>query len=211
MRSTNMRTFKLSGFLNELCFQKLYTIYIFSLFSFCSHRISAQYYLAKKRSSECLQDASVSPFKSRDLYMVERSKDVLNLLILTSALDDPDNVWSYCPSVPAAFILFVLFGLSALLHIYQAIKYRKGFAWVIIMGATWETLSFATRILSAHSPTKKGIYDGSFLLLIISPLLINAFDYMLLGRMVTFFLPDNKLGGIKGSIMGVIFVGCDTM
>jgi hypothetical protein len=80
------------------------------------------------------------------------------------------------------------------------------------MGGLWETLSFASRVISAHKPTTKGIYDASFLLLIISPLLINAFDYMLLGRMVTFFLgSDTKIGGIRGSKMGVIFVCFDIM
>lgn len=79
------------------------------------------------------------------------------------------------------------------------------------MGGLWETLSFISRIISAQEPTKKGVYDASFLLLIISPLLINAFDYMLLGRMVTFYLPDDKLAGIKGSKMGVIFVCFDIM
>jgi hypothetical protein len=91
-------------------------------------------------------------------------------------------------------------------HIYQAFRYRKGFCWVIIMGALWETLSFASR-----NPTKKTICDVSFLLLILAPLLINAFDYMLLGRMVQFFLGPTKLFGIGGSKMGVIFVCCDTM
>ncbi|KAH6716323.1 RTA1 like protein-domain-containing protein, partial [Leptodontidium sp. MPI-SDFR-AT-0119] len=125
--------------------------------------------------------------------------------------DDPANQWKYCPSVPAAFILFVLFACTTLFHIFQAFRYRKAFCWVLIMGGLWETLSFASRIASAHSPSKKGIYDASFLLLIISPLLINAFDYMLLGRMVTFYLPDDKLAGIRGSKMGVIFVCFDIM
>jgi hypothetical protein len=74
----------------------------------------------------------------------------------------------------------------------------------------WETLSFASRVFSTHKPTSKGIYDASFLLLIISPLLINAFDYMFLGRMVRFFLgPDTKVGGIRGSKVGMIFVFFD--
>ncbi|KAL2065415.1 hypothetical protein VTL71DRAFT_3085 [Oculimacula yallundae] len=124
-------------------------------------------------------------------------------------IDDPANQWKYCPSVPAAFILFVLFACSTMFHIYQAFRYKKAFCWVLIMGGLWEKLSFASRIASAHNPTKKGIYDASFLLLIISPLLINAFDYMLLGRMVTFYLPDDKLAGIRGSKMGVIFVCFD--
>lgn len=79
------------------------------------------------------------------------------------------------------------------------------------MGGLWETSSFALRVVSARNETHKGSYDGSFLLLIISPLLINAFDYMLLGRMVTFCLPENQLFGIRGSMMGVIFVCCDTL
>ncbi len=40
---------------------------------------------------------------------------------------------------------------------------------------------------------------------------VNAFDYMLLGRMVTCYLDDDKLAGIKGSKMGVIFVCFDIM
>jgi hypothetical protein len=158
-------------------------------------------------SLKCSQNASVSlscPFSLLPISCFVTHSEI-------SAVDDKDNVWSYCPSVPAAIVLFALFGCTTVVHLIQAIKYRKAFCWVIIMGGLWETLSFISRVLSAHEPTKQGIYDASFLLLIISPLLINAFDYMLLGRMVTFHLPDNKLAGIKGSMMGVIFVCCDIM
>jgi hypothetical protein len=94
----------------------------------------------------------------------------------------------------------------------QDIKHRRGFCFVIIMGGLWETLSFAFRVISVHKPTTKGIYDASFLLLIISPLLINAFDYMLLGGMVAYFLgSDTKVSGIRGSKMGAIFVCFDIM
>ncbi|KAH8648893.1 RTA1-domain-containing protein, partial [Tricladium varicosporioides] len=117
----------------------------------------------------------------------------------------------YCPSVPAAIAFFALFMVSTLCHLFQAVKWRKSFCWVLIMGGIWETFSFALRITSAHDPTKKAIYDISFLLLIISPLLINAFDYVLLGRMVTFFLGDVKLVGIRGSKMGIIFVCFDVV
>lgn len=93
-----------------------------------------------------------------------------------TALTDPSNQWKYCPSVPASLILFALFALSTLTHIYQAFRYRKAFCWVLIMGGLWETLSFASRIVSAHRPTEKGVYDASFLLLIISPLLSKFLD-----------------------------------
>lgn len=141
-------------------------------------------------------------------YPPRKVQAFTNLLI---ARDDPQNVWDYCPSVPAAIIFFILFGATMIVHLWQAVKYRKAFCWVLIMGGLWETLSFISRVLSAHEPTKKGIHDASFLLLIISPLLINAFDYMLLGRMITFYLPDDKVAGIRGSKMGIIFVCFDIM
>jgi hypothetical protein len=127
-------------------------------------------------------------------------------------LDDEDNKWDYCPSVPTALALFALFGLSTLVHFFQACRFRKGFCWVLIMGGLWETLSFAARLYSMHKPTESGPYDASFLLLIISPILINAFDYMVLGRMINFFLPQGtKVAGIKGSWVGKIFVCCDIL
>ena len=79
------------------------------------------------------------------------------------------------------------------------------------MGGLWETWSFALRVTSARNPTHKGSYDGSFLLLIISSLLTNAFDYMPLGRMVQFSLSENRVLGLKGPMMGVPFVCCDIL
>lgn len=124
-------------------------------------------------------------------------------------LDDPANLWKYCPSLAAALVFFILFGGSTLFHIFQAIKFRKTFCWVLIMGGIWETLAYITRFISAQNPTKSGTYDLNFILILLAPLWINAFDYMLLGRMVWFFLPEKKLFGIKASMMGVMFVCLD--
>jgi hypothetical protein len=128
-----------------------------------------------------------------------------------AALDDPSNQWKYCPSVPAAIIFFVLFGVTTLFHIYQAFKHRKAFCWVIIMGGLWETCSYAFRILSARNPTHKASYDASFLLVLLAPVSVNAFDYMVLGRLLTSFLHGKTVLRIKGSIMGKLFVCFDIM
>jgi RTA1 like protein len=124
---------------------------------------------------------------------------------------DKDNQWKYCPNVPVAVVFFVLFLLITLFHVYQAIRWRKLFALVIILGALMETLSFASRVASAHKPTEKGIYDASFLLLILAPLSVNAFDYMVLGRMTRMFIGDQKLLKIRAGCMGKLFVGFDIM
>ena len=126
-------------------------------------------------------------------------------------LTDPSNQWSYCPSIPAAIIFALLFCITLLIHTYQAIRHRKAFCWVIIVGALSETCAFALRILSARKPTHKASYDASFLLILLAPLAINAFDYMILGRLTQAFLSENKIFGIRGSWMGKMFVGFDIM
>jgi hypothetical protein len=105
----------------------------------------------------------------------------------SKALDAP-NQWSYCPSIPAAIAMFALFGLTTLCHIFQAFRHRKAFCIGIIMGELWGTLSFAARVISARNPTQKSTYEASFLLVLLAPLFINAFDYMLLGRLMQLFL-----------------------
>lgn len=79
------------------------------------------------------------------------------------------------------------------------------------MGAIWETLSFIIRNLSIQNPTSQGIYTPSFILFLLAPLWINAFDYMLLGRMVYHFLPNQKLFGIRAQRMAVYFVVLDIL
>jgi hypothetical protein len=135
---------------------------------------------------------------------------VVNQLIsIVSALNDPLNHWKYCPSWPAAILFTILFGLTSTLHIYQAWHYKKTFCWVLIMGALWEFISAATRIVSIDDPHNKSISQTTFVFLVLAPLWINGFDYMVLGRMVYFYLPDKQLAGIRGRRLAVYFVSAD--
>jgi hypothetical protein len=77
------------------------------------------------------------------------------------------------------------------------------------MGAIWETASFVIRIISIQYPTSQGAYDPSFILFLLAPLWINAFDYMLLGRMVYHYLPNKRLFGIRAERMTMCFVLLD--
>lgn len=77
------------------------------------------------------------------------------------------------------------------------------------MGAIWETASFVIRIISIQNPTSQGAYDPSFILFLLAPLWINAFDYMLLGRMVYHYLPNKRLFGIRAERMTMCFVLLD--
>jgi RTA1 like protein len=125
------------------------------------------------------------------------------------ALDDSLHHWKYCPSWPAAIVFTTLFGLTTIAHIYQAWHYKKTFCWILIMGALWEFISAITRIRSIQDPHSKSIWQTSFVFLVLAPLWINAFDYMVLGRMIFYYLPDKQLAGIKGRKLAVYFVSAD--
>ncbi|KIW65936.1 hypothetical protein PV04_08149 [Phialophora macrospora] len=112
--------------------------------------------------------------------------------IVCHAGTGPDDVWVYCPSFGAAIAFAVLFGLTTCTHIIQAIMYRKPFAMVLIMGGLWELGGYVARILSIENQLSSGIYTAQLLLILLAPLWINAYIYMLLGRMIHFFLPKGE-------------------
>jgi len=122
---------------------------------------------------------------------------------------DPNNQWSYCPSEVVALIFAILFLAVTLAHAAQFLRPSQPFCLVIITGALWETAAFAFRILSARHPTQKASYDASFLLVLLAPICINAFDYMIISRLVKVFLSNDRVLGLKGSILGKLFVCFD--
>ncbi|KAH8687354.1 RTA1 like protein-domain-containing protein [Tricladium varicosporioides] len=124
-------------------------------------------------------------------------------------ITDKDNLWSFCPNVPAAILFAVLFALTSGAHIFQAHHYKTPFCWAIIMGALWEMISFVIRVPSIYNPTSLGLYNPWFLLFLLAPLWINAFCYMLLGRMVFQYLPDRKLYKLRAQRMALCFVVLD--
>jgi hypothetical protein len=124
-------------------------------------------------------------------------------------LTDKTNVWSFCANVGPAYLFAVLFALTTCFHIYQAIITRKAYSTVIIFSAFVQTVTFVLRIISIMHPTLSWPYIGWFVLILIAPLLTNAFVYMIMGRMVYNFLPDKKLLGIKAWRFGMFFVLLD--
>ena len=122
---------------------------------------------------------------------------------------DPDTIWLYCPSYNAAIVFTVLFGLTTCVHSIQAYIYRKPFAIVLIMGTVWETAGYAMRILSVREQLNSGIFTSQQLLILLAPLWINAFVYMVLGRMIHFYLEPDRVLGIKARSVTTMFVCFD--
>ena len=126
------------------------------------------------------------------------------------AKDDPDSVWPpFCPNLGAAYFLAVLFGLTLVAHIVQAIIHRKVYSWVVCMSALWQLLAFIFRILSINNVTAIGYYTPWFVLILLAPIWINAYVYMVLGRMVYNYTNNATIFGIKAWRCGLYFVLLD--
>lgn len=122
---------------------------------------------------------------------------------------DPDVNWPFCPSVIPAALFAALFGALTFFHLFQAIKYKKVYCWVIVFAALWQTAAYSIREYSVYNQKNSTVYSIWFILILTGPLWINAFIYMIVARMVWNFLPNRKLGGIKAWRFGTIFVLLD--
>ncbi|EWC43438.1 hypothetical protein DRE_07579 [Drechslerella stenobrocha 248] len=123
---------------------------------------------------------------------------------------DSTSTFLYCPSFPAAALFAVLFGLSTITHIVQAFCYGKlRLSWVIILGSAWETIAFGLRTAATQKPLSDGLGIPSVILIYLAPLLVNAFAYMVLGRMVWYYLVAKRVCRIGATRLTVIFVWLD--
>ncbi|KAF8194801.1 RTA1 like protein-domain-containing protein [Mycena galopus ATCC 62051] len=120
-------------------------------------------------------------------------------------------LYDFYPSFAAAVLFSILFGVVMALHIAQAVKNKTTFCWVIIMACFWEFSSFMTRAISTKHQQSAGLALVSQILVLIAPLWVNAFDYIVLGRMIHFFLPSHSILGISGSLLGIFFVMLDVV
>ncbi|KAL4956600.1 RTA1 like protein-domain-containing protein [Aspergillus filifer] len=118
-------------------------------------------------------------------------------------------MYSYYPSFGAAIAFSVLFGILITIHFVQAALHRASFAWVILMSATWEFGGFVTRTLSTRHQQSDSLATVSQILILLAPLWVNAFDYMVLARMIHFFMPERRIGIIKPAHLTNLFVLLD--
>ncbi|EFQ99635.1 RTA1 domain-containing protein [Nannizzia gypsea CBS 118893] len=126
-------------------------------------------------------------------------------------IHDEDVVWQYCPTLAPAIVFAVLFSLTTGAHIIQAFVFRKPFSWVLLVGAVWEAIAYALRAAGTTDLYQKGFGVPHHVLVALAPLWINAYVYMVLGRMVHFFLPDKRCFGISARKLTVIFVCLDVL
>lgn len=146
---------------------------------------------------------------------------------MITALADPDTLWSFCPNFGADVFFIVLFALTTITHLVQAILYRKGYCWVIICSGLAQTKCYIFRAISIQHPASFSDYAAWFILILVSsillaqnliadlpkiaPLLTNAFAYMVMGRMVYNFTKQAKIFGVQAWRFTLYFVLLDSM
>jgi hypothetical protein len=79
-------------------------------------------------------------------------------------------MWAYFPNFAAAIAFSVLFGILTIAHLCQAIVYRNGFCWVIIMASLWETGAYAFRALGSKDQQSSSIALVAQILVLVAPI-----------------------------------------
>lgn len=78
-------------------------------------------------------------------------------------------LWVYFPNFAAAIAFSILFGILTIAHVGQAVVYRNGFCWVIIMASLWETGAYVFRALGSKNQQSSGIALVAQILVLVGP------------------------------------------
>ncbi|KAF2429253.1 hypothetical protein EJ08DRAFT_661789 [Tothia fuscella] len=112
-------------------------------------------------------------------------------------------LYNHYPLLTAAIVMSFVFGLTAVAHTTQAIISKKPFCWDIIMGTLWEFGGFVSRAFGAKDQQSSALATVGQLLV------VNGFDYMILARMIWFFLPSRLRLHITPSLPAIVLVNLD--
>ncbi|SPJ88924.1 related to protein RTA1 [Fusarium torulosum] len=100
---------------------------------------------------------------------------------------DAPPKYHYTPSLAAAILFAVLFGLSGFVHAYQLAKGRAWYLLAFCIGILFEVIGHAARAYNATEdfPNWSDIpFIMQTLLLLLAPALFAASIYMILGRLI---------------------------
>ncbi|KAG5662517.1 hypothetical protein KAF25_004935 [Fusarium avenaceum] len=120
--------------------------------------------------------------------------------------------YSYNPSMAAAVVFIVVFGISSLLHTYQLVRARTWYFIPFLIGCLFECVGYIGRALSANEAPDftKNPYIIQSLLLLLGPALLAASIYMVLGRIIR-LLDAGDLSVISPKWLTKVFVAGDVL
>ncbi|CAN9216184.1 unnamed protein product [Alternaria alternata] len=77
------------------------------------------------------------------------------------------------------------------------------------MASLWETGAYAFRALGSKDQQSSGIATVAQILVLVAPIWVNAFAYMVFARIVHFYSPTRKVWFLSPSILALNFVTLD--
>jgi len=121
-------------------------------------------------------------------------------------------LYHYDPSLAAACVFAVMFGVSTLLHIFQLLRRRTWYFIPFVVGGTFETVGYVGRAISAtETPNwSKMPYIIQSLLILLGPALFAASIYMVLARIIQ-LVDGDALSIIKVRFVTKVFVLGDVL
>ncbi|RAH72396.1 RTA1 domain-containing protein [Aspergillus aculeatinus CBS 121060] len=93
-------------------------------------------------------------------------------------------LWTYLPSIPAAAIFAVLFGLVACYLFFKLFQTRAWYNISFSIGGIFEIVGYIVRILNYSNTASIGLYAIQSVLILLGPVLFAATVYMTLGRII---------------------------
>ncbi|OQE32489.1 hypothetical protein PENFLA_c001G10509 [Penicillium flavigenum] len=120
--------------------------------------------------------------------------------------------YDYIPSVPAAVVSIVLFGISTVLHCWQMLRGRTWFFIAFIFGGIFEVVGYTARVVSSKEYPNYTIPPLAIqaVLVLVAPSLLAASIYMELGR-VMIVTGGEHLSPLRRSWLTKIFVVGDVI
>ncbi|TVY88059.1 Sphingoid long-chain base transporter [Lachnellula willkommii] len=97
---------------------------------------------------------------------------------------DIRNPFGYRPSLAAGIVFLTLFFLSACTHLFQAIRYRKWWLSLFVLGAGCECLGWIARTAAWKCSYSSALFTMQDAVLIFSPAFTTAGIYIILFRMI---------------------------
>jgi RTA1 like protein len=149
---------------------------------------------------------AVSHLSVRSIYSI-----IKNTNHTVSDLTNENAQYFYCANGAPALLFTILFTIVFSVHLYQCLHYKAKYCWVICMASAWEAVGFLLRTISTANQIETTTATPAGLLVLLAPLWVNAFDYVVFGRMIWYYLPDKKIAGIRAQKMATCFVWLDVV
>ncbi|RSL74306.1 hypothetical protein CEP53_000336 [Fusarium sp. AF-6] len=93
-------------------------------------------------------------------------------------------LWRYIPSLPAAIVFVVIFGILTIGHAWKMFRHRMWFCIPFVVGGIFEIIGYAARAIAYNNTGELIPYVLQSALLLLAPILFAASLYMTLARVV---------------------------